>query len=173
MKKYVFIFMLLVVFLSTSACDKILYPEMQGDKSVQTVSSEDEEMNLIIDEARQSVNEFLSELNNPNTEGTDFSIKYPFDTDPGSPCEVEHMWIVDLENSDGKYFGILSNEPYYIKSMKMGDRIEFDINMVSDWKYVKDGYLVGGESIIYFYNQMSENEKSAFEKDMGFKIRKE
>ena len=171
MKKSFIIFCLLVLSLNLVACNKSLYTEKRGNDSVISVKSEDKEMNLIIEQARGSVNEFLKELNNPNSAGTDFAVKYPFDTDPGSKSSKEHIWLENIEKIDGKYYGVLANDPFYIKSMKIGDKVEFNIDKISDWKYVVNGYLVGGKSIIYFYNQMSEEEKKDFEKEAGFKIK--
>lgn len=170
MKKGIAI-ILMVSVLSLVGCNNSLPIEKRGNDSVISVKSEDQEMNLIIDQARESVSEFLNELNNPNSLGVDFSVKYPFATDPGSTTSLEHIWLGEIEQIDGKYYGIVINDPFYIKSMKYGDKVEFDINKVSDWKYVENGFLVGGKSIIYFYNRMSEEEKNDFEKQAGFKIK--
>lgn len=170
MKKCIII-VLIVSLISLIGCNNISPIEKRGNDSVVNVKTEDQEMNSIIDEARKSVNEFLKELNDPSSLGTDFSVKYPFDTDPGSTSSKEHIWLEQIEETDGKYYGIVVNDPFYIKSMKYGDKVEFDINNISDWKYVEDGFLVGGRSIIYFYNRMSEQEKKDFEKESGFKIK--
>lgn len=171
MKKSIII-LLTASLIGLVGCSNSLSVEKRGNESVISVKSEDQEMNQIIDEARESVNEFLRELNNPNTKGLDFAVKYPFDTNPGSTSSKEHIWLEQIENIDGKYYGIVINEPFYVSSMKYGDEVEFDINQISDWKYVEDGFLVGGKSIIYFYNRMSEEEKNNFEKEVGFKIKK-
>jgi len=57
--------------------------------------------------------------------------------------------------------------------MKLGDKVEFYIHQISDWQYSdEEGYLVGGKSIVYFYNKMSNEEKIDFEKQTGFKTKK-
>lgn len=170
MKKGIVI-ILIASLMSLVGCKNSLPIEKRGNDSVISVKSEDQEMNLIIDQARKSVNVFLDELNNPNSLGTDFMVKYPFDTDPGSATSLEHIWLGEIEQIDSKYYGIVINDPFYIKSMKYGDKVDFDINKVSDWKYVENGFLVGGKSIIYFYNRMSEEEKKDFEQQAGFKIK--
>jgi uncharacterized protein YegJ (DUF2314 family) len=129
-------------------------------------------MNAIIDQARGSINEFLKEYNNPSSTCTDFSVKYPFDTDTGSVSSKEHIWLENIEENGGKYYGIVINDPFYIKNMKFGDKVEFDINKISDWKYIENEFLIGGKSIVYFYDRMSEKEKKDFEKEAGFKIKK-
>ena len=153
------------------ACSNQLVTEKRGNDSVTGVSSEDAEMNRIIKEARETVDLFISELNNPNTKGSNFLVKYPFDTDLGSKFDKEHIWLSDIELIDNEYYGIVANDPFYIKNMKIGDKVKFDIHQISDWQYIKDEYLVGGKSIVYFYNQMSEQEKVDFEKEAGFKIK--
>jgi uncharacterized protein YegJ (DUF2314 family) len=154
-----------------AACSKPLDVDKRGSDSVINVKSEDEEMNLIIEEARGSIDKFLKELNNPDSLGKDFSVKYPFVTDPGSKSSKEHIWLENIEKVNEKYYGIVVNDPFYIKNMKYGDKVEFNINNVSDWKYIENGYLIGGKSIIYFYNRMSGSEKKDFEKEVGFKIK--
>lgn len=172
MKKILIVLFVIVLSMSSIGCHKSLSIEKRGSDSVINVKSEDQEMNSIIEQARASVNDFLKELNDPNTKGKDFAVKYPFDTDAGSESSKEHIWLNNIEKVNGKYYGIVINDPFYIKTMKYGDKVEFDINKISDWKYIVDGYLVGGKSIVYFYNQMSDQEKKNFEKEAGFKINK-
>lgn len=171
MKKSFVILFLIVLLLNLVGCNQSLATEKRGSDSVTKVSSEDQEMNKLIEQARGSVDVFLKELNNPNTTGRDFSVKYPFETDPGNNTSKEHIWLVNIEKVDGKYYGIIANDPFYIKNMKLGDKVEFNINQISDWKYIENGFLVGGKSIIYFYSRMSDQEKKDFEKEAGFKIR--
>ncbi|MBC8060797.1 MAG: DUF2314 domain-containing protein [Clostridiaceae bacterium] len=171
MKKRLIILSLIILCLNLSGCNKSLSVEKRGDESVINVKSEDKEMNQIIEKARQSVNDFLKELNNPSTSGTDFSVKYPFATDAGSESSKEHIWLVNIEKNNDKYYGVVANEPFYIKNMKIDDKVEFNIEEISDWKYIENGFLVGGKSIIYFYNQMPDGEKKDFEKAAGFKIK--
>lgn len=172
MKKGFIILCLAIFLLNSVGCTSSLHTVKRGNDSVTSVSSEDQEMNAIIEEARGSIKEFLKEYNNPNSACTDFAVKYPFDTDPGSENSKEHIWLENIEKKDGKYYGIVCNNPYYIKKMKFGDKVEFDINKISDWKYIENGFLVGGKSIVYFYDRMSDNDKKNFEKEAGFKIRK-
>lgn len=172
MRKGFIILGLAFLLLNMVGCTSSLHTVKRGNDSVTSVSSEDQAMNAIIEQAQGSVNEFLKEYNNPNSTCTDFAVKYPFDTDPGSESIKEHIWLNNIENKDGKYYGVVNNDPFYIKNMKFGDKVQFDINKISDWKYVENGFLVGGKSIVYFYDRMSEKEKNEFEKEAGFKIKK-
>lgn len=52
------------------------------------------------------------------------------DADPGAP-EAERMWVEVSEAKNGKYRGELTNQPFFIKSLKLGDEIQFDANHVT------------------------------------------
>ncbi|RPJ09775.1 MAG: DUF2314 domain-containing protein [Spirochaetaceae bacterium] len=166
------LFIIILAMVTTIACcNDGKYRETRGNDTVVGVSDEDKEMNAIIDAARNTVGDFIKVLENPKPNQTDFSVKYPFPTDKGSPVEIEHIWLMNIEENKGIYSGLVANDPFHIKEMEFGDKVEFDIKKISDWKYVEDSYLVGGESIVYFYKQMTPDEKKAFPEQTGFKIR--
>jgi uncharacterized protein YegJ (DUF2314 family) len=171
-KYFILIIVFVILICLIISCKKTLVTETRNNDTVSKVSAEDIEMNKIISDARKTVDDFVKELTNPNTKAIDFTVKYPFATDPGSGADKEHIWLSDIVIKNNKYYGVVANEPFYIKNMKINDIVEFDINEISDWKYILDGYLVGGKSIIYFYDQMSDKEKKDFEEQAGFKIRK-
>jgi uncharacterized protein YegJ (DUF2314 family) len=164
--------LILLLLVSTNSCTKNENgKDARGTETVVSVSKEDEEMNAIISEARKSIKQFEDAFNKPKSGQSDFSVKYPFETDPGSKNSIEHIWLVNITHEKEKYFGIVGNDPFYIKKMKLGDKIEFDIHNVSDWKYIEDGYVVGGKSIKYFYDRMNDDEKKQFEKQSGLKFK--
>ena len=130
-------------------------------------------MNGIIDNARKTKDEFIKILNDKSIDKYEASVKYPFETDPGSNNSIEHIWLTNITIENGNFYGIVANEPFYISNMKLGDNVKFDINKISDWKYIKDGYLYGGRSIKYFYDKMSKSEKEEFDSQANFKFKEE
>jgi uncharacterized protein YegJ (DUF2314 family) len=174
MKRFALIFAAIALCLGLAACDKQsgLQKETRGDETVISVSDEDAAMNAIIEEARQTVSQFLAALKSPQPNQTGFSVKFPFDTDPGSETKVEHIWLADIVEKDGKYMAVVNNDPFYIKKLKLGDKVPVDMTKVSDWMYIEDGYLVGGKSLLYFYDRMNAAEKKQFLDETGLKIRK-
>jgi uncharacterized protein YegJ (DUF2314 family) len=152
-------------------CTQKVDKETRGDETVIGVSTEDMEMNKIMEDARTTIADFIEIIDDTSIDPYSRSVKFPFETDAGSVNQIEHIWITAITKENNKYYGIVANDPFYIKSMKLGDKIEFDINKVSDWKYVKDGYLIGGKSIKYFYDRMSEEEKKQFDKESGVKFK--
>jgi uncharacterized protein YegJ (DUF2314 family) len=153
------------------SCGPQQYKETRNGDTVVGVSDQDKEMNAIIAEARSSVGVFLEALADPKIDRSSAQVKYPFPTDPGSTLDVEHMWIADITQEGGRYYGILVNDPFYIQGMKFGDLVQFDITKISDWRYIQEGYIVGGKSIKYFYDQMSEEERREFDQNAGFEFR--
>jgi uncharacterized protein YegJ (DUF2314 family) len=173
MKKLTVLVFIALSALAAAACTKDQPTrDTRGDETVYGVSGEDAEMNAIIDRARKTVDRFLAALDHPKANQEGFVVKYPFKTDPGSKNEIEHIWLNDFEKQGDGYTGVVNNEPFYIKAMKLGDRVPIDMKQVSDWAYVENGWLVGGESIVYFYDRMSDEEKKDFDANAGFKIRK-
>jgi len=147
--------------------------ETRGDETVIGVSAEDKAMNEIIDNARNTKGEFIKVIGDESIDQFEAAIKYPFETDPDSTSRIEHIWLTNITIEDNNYFGIVANEPFYISNMKLGDKVLFDINKITDWKYVKDGYLYGGKSIKYFYDQMSKSEKEDFDSQVDFKFKED
>lgn len=160
-----------VMLIALLGCTHKAPKETRGNETVIGVSTEDLEMNRIMDDARESIGDFIGIIDDATIDPFSKSVKYPFETDQGSANEIEHIWLTAITKENDRYFGLVANDPFYVKSIKLGDKVEFDINKVSDWKYVKDGYLFGGKSIKYFYDRMTAKEQRQFSKDSGIKFK--
>jgi uncharacterized protein YegJ (DUF2314 family) len=163
--------LLLSVLLVTGffSCEKKT-KEVKDDKTQVVVDKDEVAMDTIRKEARATVEVFLKTLWRKDTTKTDFAVKYPFRTDEGSEVDSVDLWLEKVEHEDGKYFGYLSQTSMLVSKQNIWDRVEFDPYNISDWKYVDKGNLVGGKSIIYFYNQMTDDEKKKFKEDTDFKF---
>jgi uncharacterized protein YegJ (DUF2314 family) len=160
--------LILILCSSLAGCEKLHI--IKDSDNVVGVRTGDEEMNRIISEARSSVSQFLAVLKQPKPNQRDFSVKFPFSTDPGSASNIEHIWLSQIENKDGKYYGTVANDPYYIAKMKLGDVVEFDPQKISDWKYVEDDRLVGGKSIVFMLKNVSKEERAQVLSEIDFDI---
>ena len=60
--------------------------------------------------------------------------------------------------------------PYMLKRVKEGDAWTCRVDEISDWMYLKNGRLVGGESIRVLRNKMSASERAKFDASAPFKI---
>ena len=116
-------------------------------------------MNQIIADARKTVSLFIEVYRNPASDESNFQVKYPFSTDPGSKVSDEHIWLSDIIQKGNAWFGTVGNEPFYIAKMKIGDQVEFDITKISDWMYIKGSTIVGGKSIKYLIENIPEKDR--------------
>jgi uncharacterized protein YegJ (DUF2314 family) len=106
-------------------------------------------VDLSDDFVRQAKEEALTRLPEFSRE---FQIRKPGDrfllkrcfTDGGSS---ELMWVEVHAVRGDTYFGILENDPLWVKSIKRGDEVQVKSGAVEDWFYLKNGRTVGGFSL--------------------------
>ncbi len=113
--------------------------------------------------------------------GETVKLIFQFESDDPEAPRAERMWVIVKEvMGNGIFKGVLDNEPYHIKDLKIGDHIEFSAcniinsdhddnnNLVERYlkrcfvtkKILDDGYRVG-----YLYREEPDNEK-----DSGWRI---
>lgn len=135
---------------------------------VTTVSSENEDMNKAILEARSTYGNFLEALKNHDSLSTDFGIKQAFSYGDGNK---EHMWINELYFEGEKLMGYMSSDPVNVPRVKYGDLIEVKLDSLSDWMYIQGDKLRGGFTIRVLYDHMSKEEQQQLESQIGAKIK--
>jgi len=162
--------LIIIFIISITSCNRSDTDSNTNDKTLE-IATTDPIMNQIIFEARKSKNDFFSRLLKPSKDERDFSVKYPFKTDFGSKSSIEHLWLEDIIIKNNKYFGVVSNTPESIKRLKLNEVVEFEPEKISDWKYIKKGYLVGGKSIIYLLNNLPIEERKRIVSQLNFKIK--
>jgi uncharacterized protein YegJ (DUF2314 family) len=104
---------------------------------------------------------FIRKLQNPAPGEGNFMVKYPFPADEGSGFRHEEIWLGELRFVDGRYSGVLINQPYHVSSCRAGDRVVFSINDISDWMYLQDGRIAGGLSVKYLIEGIPELDRDA------------
>jgi len=161
MKKQILVFLIVFSLISCKDSNKI---ERENEPAIYSVKSEDQEMNQAMTKANQTLNDFNTGLSNHNASNQ--ALKVAFTNAQGT----EHMWIGTIELKDGKYSGILNNEPEFVKEYKSGDTIEIDASKISDWMYLENGKLFGGYTIKVLRNRMSEEERKQFDAESGMQI---
>jgi uncharacterized protein YegJ (DUF2314 family) len=109
--------------------------------------------------ARESLSEFTRKLQNPSDGEYNFQVKYPFACDPDSGYAYEHLWLRDIEFRDGKFLGTLANSPFYVQNLSLGGRVEFFLDDISDWMYMKQDRIQGGKSIKYLIEKIPPAER--------------
>lgn len=161
MKTKILITLILFCFISCKNTDKV---ERKDQPDIYNVKASDAEMNEAIEKAKQTLHDFNAALLNPEIEVKSLKVKFQNQTD------AEHLWLSNIMFKDGKYTGILDNEPEYFTEYKIGDTIDVDDKNISDWMYIKNGKLFGGYTIKVLRNRMSESEREQFDAESGMQI---
>jgi uncharacterized protein YegJ (DUF2314 family) len=129
--------------------------EREGKPDVLMVGSGNESMNQAMVEARNTVQTFIDNLNQPKENQRDFSLKVRFEEGD----KVEHMWLMEIKYNQGKFVGKLNNDPVDMKKVKFGDEVEVGLDRVSDWVFIEDGKMKGGYTTKVLLREMSEEER--------------
>ncbi len=160
---------ILVLALSLGAClltgqpqDDHVHDEEQD--AVILVSADDEEMNAAIQQAQDTLDVFIKNLQSPKPAQADFAIKVRFLLRRG---EAEHIWVIDVSYEDDRFTGVVDNVPVNLSEIELGDRITVTTEMVSDWFFIEDGRLVGGYTIRVLRSRMSPDERERFDAEFG------
>jgi uncharacterized protein YegJ (DUF2314 family) len=130
------------------------------------VADDDPGMNAAIAKARATVDAFITALQSPRPNQTEFSVKMAF-TDRG---KTEHMWLSPVTYDGTKFQGIVNNDPEMVKNVKIGQEVTVAPGEISDWMYVENEKLVGGETLRVLRNALSPAERAAFDESVPFVI---
>jgi uncharacterized protein YegJ (DUF2314 family) len=130
------------------------------------VADDDPRMNAAIEKARSSVGQFIAALKSPKPGQSAFSIKVPF-TDGG---KTEHFWLTPVTYDGTNFKGVVDNEPEDVKTVKMGQSVTVAPDKISDWMYIENRKLVGGETLRVLRETMSPDERADFDKHVPFVI---
>src|SRR6267142_2694028 len=109
------------------------------------VSSANAEMNAAIAKGRATLPTFWASYDAPKPSETGHSLKARF---PNPRTNGEHIWIADVKKiADGRYSGRFANAPRDLPGKKAGEVTEFKEADISDWMFMRNGKIVGGETI--------------------------
>ncbi len=115
-------------------------------------------MNAAIAEARETVDDFIAALSNPQPNQMAFSVKVAIiDGD-----QTEHLWLTPVRYENGKFIGRINNEPHMVTTVKFGDEVTVAKDEISDWLYAEDRTLIGGFTARVL-QASSSGEKKVFE----------
>lgn len=91
-------------------------------------------------------------------------------SDKGKEEGGEHLWI-DEVSYDGKMIsGVVASEPADLKSVKLGEKVSFPLERLSDWLYVEKGVAKGAFTVNYLRKQMSAKERKEHDGSYPFRF---
>ncbi len=109
------------------------------------VPSGNAEMSAAIAKARATLATFWAsyEAPKPSEKGHSLKVRFPNAHDDG-----EHIWIAEVKKlAVGRYSGRFANTPRYLPGKREGDVTEFKEADITDWMFIRNGKIVGGETI--------------------------
>jgi len=113
-------------------------------------------MDAAIARARSEVDVFIVELSKGN--GTDFAVKAPIQDKE----ETEHFWLTDIVYRNGKFEGVIGNDPGIVTNVKSGQKWTIKKSEISDWMFMRDGKMYGNYTIRPLLKTMPEEEAAKF-----------
>jgi uncharacterized protein YegJ (DUF2314 family) len=125
----------------------------------------DPEMLAAIQQVRASMGTFLNAFAAPTAKQSSFLVKVAFLKDD----IVEHIWLANLEFNGAKPTGTIAHPPRR-KDLKLEQRVEIDLNYLSDWMYVEDGKLVGGFTTRLLRKRMTPEERTRANAESSYRI---
>ena len=132
--------------------------EREEEVNIYLAEDNDEEMNIAIKTAKQTLEKFNNALNSKNNEFDSFFLKVCFEN-------KEHIWIGNITIKNNEYYGTVNNIPEYVENIHLGDFIKINKNNITDWMYTDNKKLVGGFTLRLIRNRMSEDEKKQFDSE--------
>jgi uncharacterized protein YegJ (DUF2314 family) len=117
--------------------------QREGSPDVINYGQNDETMNAAIADAQAHLPYFWEHATSPAPNEQSFSLKVAFPTLAKSEGAREHIWVSEFEKTPSGYAGLLANEPLDMVGKKLGDRVEFTPDMISDWGFLLDGKMIG------------------------------
>ena len=131
----------------------------QGRSPVVDVTATNPEMNAAIAKARATLPTFWASYEAPKASETGHSLKVRF-AKPASGHE--HIWMAEVRKiANGRYSAKFANVPRDLPSKKAGDVAEFGDTDISDWMFMRNGKIVGGETVRPMLKMMPKAEADA------------
>ena len=119
-------------------------PELDVVDRVVSVSDTDAEMNAAIARARATLPVFWASYDAPKRTETEHSLKVRFQTGGND----EYIWMSDVKKlPGGDDAARFADTPQNLPGKQFGDLTGFKDADISDWMFMRNGKIVGGETI--------------------------
>jgi uncharacterized protein YegJ (DUF2314 family) len=131
-----------------------------------TIPGTDHELEAAIQQARDTLDEFIAKFAAPQADRTFVALKvrfYPPDEPP------QDIWVDGVTYTNGAFLGDIGDDIPALK-LEMGEKIRIDGENIVDWMIVEDGKLVGGYTIRLAAQRMSPEERERFLETLDYSI---
>ena len=118
----------------------------------------DPEMATAVTKARASLPTFWKAFEHPDVGEEGFALKVAIKD--GS--DVEHFWLLDIARNGDKLSGTINNDPGVVDNAQNGERYEFTVDQISHWLYLRNGKMVGNETMRPLLKRMPKAEAEGY-----------
>ncbi|WP_158671421.1 DUF2314 domain-containing protein [Bradyrhizobium guangdongense] len=119
-------------------------PKVEVVDRVVSVADTDAEMNAAIAHARATLPVFWASYEASKRTETEHTLKVRFRTAGND----EHIWMSDVKKlPSGEYAARFADTPRNLPGKRFGDLAAFKDADISDWMFMRNGKIVGGETI--------------------------
>ena len=146
---------LVLALVGLGACEKA------PPETLFTGSYDESQMDEAMAEARAKWDHFVTAFEAGDAD--DYSVKVAIEDGE----EVEHFWAVDLKYENGKFEGMIGNEPGLVSNIAYGDRVTIDPETLSDWLFVKDDQMHGNYTLRVMMATMDPEEAKLWQAQLA------
>jgi uncharacterized protein YegJ (DUF2314 family) len=137
---------------------------MAEDPPIVKLTSDDADMNAAIARARDTLPTFWASYDAPKPSETGHGLKVRFAV---GPDRFEHIWMSEVEKlPDGNFSGRFANQPSDLPGKDEGDQVEFKQADITDWLFIRNEKIVGGETIKLLLKSMPKEQADAMRAQM-------
>jgi uncharacterized protein YegJ (DUF2314 family) len=144
------------------------FAQAPGADPIINYGDNDAAMNKAIADARAHLGYFWQRVEAKQRNETDFGLKvaFPVKMENNRPSR-EHIWVERFARSGAGFTAYLANEPGWMPGKKLGDRVEFTEDMITDWGFYRSGKLIGFYTVRVMLPDMPASEAAEIRAQLG------
>jgi uncharacterized protein YegJ (DUF2314 family) len=131
-----------------------------------TFSGRDSEQEAAIEQARDTLDDFIAKIGAPHTDRTFVALKARFYPPGESPQDI---WVDGVTYTNEVFRGNIGDDIPALK-LEAGEEIRIAEEDIVDWMIVENGKLVGGYTIRLAVQRMSPEERERFLETLDYSI---
>lgn len=130
------------------------------------IRDDDPSMRAAVTRAQNNVLHFEQHIARPGPGEKDFAVRMAVREND----EVEYFWLANTTWDGNVFRGEIDDEPDTVTTVHIWQKMLCAPTDISDWMYVKDGRLVGGETIRVVRDRMTEDQRRRFDSRVPFRF---
>ncbi len=159
-------YLLAMIIVSTSSYGEMTAKTDNSEVEFGSVQTEDVDISEATATALQSVDTFISLLNDPSRDRNLHTFGIKVSVEDGDI--VEHIWLGHVKFANGQFTGVIGNPLRNVKNYKMGKLITLNKNDILDWAYFDNKKMIGNFTLKALFPHMNPVEVSRIKEQLGW-----